>query len=287
MTSRRSHPRYVCGASFLTLAVGVFGASEGLAAESNPADADRPGLGVTKETAIEVCGPNGEHAYFDRLLCPDGSPVNYERIQNEGFRNAATSKADQEALRVQMLTSAPIPAGQKDFHMIGRFSVDCAGGRSILFVDRYHCPDPKDQGPPPWFSFTKDRGSSPPATAPGERGLGLVKTTAVEVCGPQGETDYLDRLRCADGGVVRFKRTGSMGLRNDPTSTEEDDAARKQVMSAGPIPAGQRDFHLVDGYSAACHEQTTFLYLDPYHCPDPKNQGSPPGFSLSAGRKVR
>ena len=78
-----------------------------------------------------------------------------------------------------------------------------------------------------------------------------------------------------------------MGLRNDPSTKLEEAAVQEQFKISGPIPAGQKDFHLIDGYSAVCREGKSFLYFDAYHCPDPKNQGPPPGFSLVDGRGSR
>jgi len=266
----------------VAVAVVAFGVQQARPAEAPPVERRTPGLGLSKETAIEVCGPNGEHGYFDRLLCSDGSVVGYERVGSAGTRNDPTTKADQEIMRTEMMTSAPIPRGQKDFHMVDRFAVECSAGRSFLFVDRYHCPDPAKQGPPPGFSFDESRPSAAPPAETGATGLGLSKTTAVEVCGPNGARDYLDRLRCPNGSPVRFQRRGSMGLHNDPGTNSEEDAARQQSMSAAPIPTGQRDFHLIDGYSADCPSRKSFLYFDAYHCPEPRHQVPPPGFSMAA-----
>jgi hypothetical protein len=265
----------------LVLAAAALGAPEGRAGGLPSTGQKQPGLGIVKQTAVEVCGPNGANLYFDRLRCPDGSVVRYERAGSEGFRNEPTSKADQEAARIEMMTSAPIPEGQKDFHTIDAYTVECSAGKSFLYVDRYHCPDPKDQGPPPGFTFDRGRAAGSPSTDSKPSGLGLAKQTPVEVCGPSGARDYLDRLRCPDGSAVRSQRTGSMGVRSDPSTKADEEAMRGQFMSSGPIPSGQKDFHLIDGFSAACAEQKIFLYLDVYHCPDPKNQGPPPGLSLA------
>jgi hypothetical protein len=272
MTSHRRGRSGACGSAILALAVGLISTHPSRAAE----------LGISRTAAIEVCGPNGEHAYFDRLTCPDGNLVKYEQIGMRGRRNDPASKGEEEAARYQALTSVPIPNGQRDFHMLDEYTVECTAGTTTLYVDRYHCPDPTDQRPPRGFSFLK--GQAPGATPPpGERGLGLVKELAVEVCGPTGEREYLDRLRCPDGGLVRSQRVGSMGLRNDATTNAEGDAARQQFTTAGPIPPGQRDFHLVDGFSAVCHDRKGFLYLDPYHCPEPTHRTAPPGYSLAQG----
>jgi hypothetical protein len=248
-------------------------------------EAARPGLGMTKESAIEVCGPSGDRAYFERLRCPDSSLVRYERMGSEGYRNDPKSKADEAALRQQMVTSAPIPTGQRDFHNVDGYTVECAAGKVHLYLDRFHCPEPKDQGTPPGFTFAKvGAAASPPRDGP-QSGLGLSKETPIEVCGPNGELEYVRRLRCPDGSGVRSQRTGNMGARSEVKTSEDWAAAQKQSESSAPIPAGQRDFHLLDGFTAECAERKSFLYLDPYHCPERQNQGPPPGFSVTSGAK--
>ena len=277
MTGRYGVRWHAAAAALLAFAAGARFTPDGRAAD----------LGRSRETAIEVCGPSGEHGYFDRLKCPDGSLVKYELVGLQGRRNDAASKAEQEAARTQMLTSVPIPSGQRDFHMLDGWSVECSAGPIVFYVDRYHCPEPKHQESPPGFAFLDDQAPGPAPAIPGERGPGLAKESAVEVCGPQGARDYLDRLRCADGSVVAYQRTGSMGARHDPTTNAEIAMMQAQFATAGPIPTGQPDFHVIDGYNAECRAQKRFLYLDPYHCPDPKNQAPPPGFSLTSGRKTK
>jgi hypothetical protein len=120
---------------------------------------------------------------------------------------------------------------------------------------------------------------------PKKSGFGVVKESAIEVCGPKGERAYLDRLACSDGGAVKYQRTGSVGFRNEPKSKQDEKAVQAQMMSAEPIKPGQKDFHMLDGYEVACGAVKTLLYLDMYHCPEPKDQGAPLGFSLANAGK--
>jgi len=263
----------------LGVGVGVVSAQDASSAGPSPAAGSPSVSGTTKATAIEVCGPNGEHAYFDRLRCPDGTFANYDRTGNVGFRHDPATPLEKDTARIEMMTSAPIPTGQTDFHMIGAFTVECFAGQTIVYVDRYHCPDPVNPGAP--LGFWLDPGRSAPPAPTDARGPGLTKGTAVEVCGPTGAREYLDRLRCPEGSTARSLRTGNMGPRNDPATKDDENAMREQFSTSVPIRSGQRDFHLIDAYSAECPSLTAVLYLDVFHCPDPKTQPPPPGFSLA------
>jgi hypothetical protein len=127
----------------------------------------------------------------------------------------------------------------------------------------------------------------PPSAQPKPSSLGMVKESAIEACGPKGERAYLDRLVCPDGSAVKYARTGSVGFRNEPKSKQDEKAVQAQMLGAEPIKAGQKDFHMLDGYEVECGAVKTVLYLDMYHCPEPKNQGAPPGFSLTSAGKLK
>ena len=127
----------------------------------------------------------------------------------------------------------------------------------------------------------------PASAQPKQSGLGMVKESAIEVCGPKGERAYLDHLTCSDGSAVKYERTGSVGFRNDPKSKQDEKAVQAQMLGAKPIKSGQKDFHMVDGYEVECGVVKTVLHLDMYHCPEPKNQGAPPGFSLTSAGKQK
>jgi hypothetical protein len=125
----------------------------------------------------------------------------------------------------------------------------------------------------------------PASPQPNQSGLGMVKENAIEVCRPKGERTYLDRLACSDGSVVKYERTGSVGFRNEPKSKKDEKAVQAQMLGNEPIKPGQKDFHMLDGYEVECGAIKTVLFLDMYHCPEPKNQGAPPGFSLTSTGK--
>src|SRR5690606_22705589 len=51
----------------------------------------------------------------------------------------------------------------------------------------------------------------PADTEPAPAGPGSARLTAVEVCMPEGERAYLERLRCPDGVAPAHRRAGSVG----------------------------------------------------------------------------
>jgi len=123
------------------------------------------------------------------------------------------------------------------------------------------------------------RAAPPEQAQSSDSGHGLSKESAIEVCRPNGEQAYLDRLRCPNGNAVRYKRAGSFGFRNEPKSPDDDQAVMEQMMGGAPT-AGQKDFHTVDGFDLRCKRQKLRVYLDMYHCPEPETQVTPPGFTL-------
>jgi hypothetical protein len=71
---------------------------------------------------------------------------------------------------------------------------------------------------------------------------------------PEGELDYLSRLRCSDGAAPRYERTGSR---------------------PEPGPYGK----ILDAYRVQCAgEKPRTLFLDMYHCA--QDARTPPGFTL-------
>jgi hypothetical protein len=120
------------------------------------------------------------------------------------------------------------------------------------------------------------------ATAP----LGESKESAIEVCMPQGERDYLSALVCSNGQRPTFSRSGSVGERfpipRDITSAQADRLLRQAM--GEPLRPGDVDHHVVDAYSIKCDGQNVVLYMDMYHCNRPAPKTAPNGFSLASGR---
>jgi hypothetical protein len=122
------------------------------------------------------------------------------------------------------------------------------------------------------------------ATAPPARtaGLGEIKATAIEVCRPQGQRAYLDRLQCADSGLApSYRRVGSFGDRSDPPqqlNTEQSAVALDQILTVRPLKPGEPDYHIIDGYEVVCGATKRMIYMDMYHCDKPPPSAVPAGF---------
>ena len=107
---------------------------------------------------------------------------------------------------------------------------------------------------------------------------GSTKVEAIEVCLVQGANYFLKDLRCADGKVPRFRRSGSGGPRNPLTKgfQRPDPMAR--------MKKGEADTHVVDLYEVICADKKHDLYLDMYHCGYPKPWAAPRSFSRPVAR---
>lgn len=121
------------------------------------------------------------------------------------------------------------------------------------------------------------------ASAPQHAALGETRQTAIEVCKPGGQREYLSRLVCSGGDTPTFKRLGSVGMRDElPDDANEKtllDAVEKS-MSFESQPAGSRHFHAVDQYELTCGAQKHLVFMDMYHCGVPAPKTAPPGLSL-------
>lgn len=130
-------------------------------------------------------------------------------------------------------------------------------------------------------------GSCATAPAGGEAALGETMAQAIEVCMPQGERAYIERMVCADGQAPAYKRLGSKGSRNPlpaNASKEEADKALQQIRARGaPLAPGETDYHIIDIYELNCRDKTHTLYFDMYHCPTPQATVPPRGFRFAGG----
>jgi hypothetical protein len=126
----------------------------------------------------------------------------------------------------------------------------------------------------------------PPAQAPSAGPPGASKASAIEVCLPPGEVDYLSRLVCENGQAPTFRRIGSFGTRTERPPNLSD--AEFMKLAAGSMPwlrgaalkAGEPDFHMIDGYELLCSEAKRTVYLDMYHCAAGPTAATPEGFRL-------
>jgi hypothetical protein len=114
--------------------------------------------------------------------------------------------------------------------------------------------------------------------------FGTTREQPIEVCRPQGEEEYLERLRCRSGVPPGYRRTGNVGPRN-PYPTVSDEKARRrlfdQALEFKAPPPGVPDIHILDGYEVVCGAEKTTLYLDMYHCDVPPPPFAPAGFVLA------
>ncbi|MCK6592912.1 MAG: hypothetical protein L6Q76_35610, partial [Polyangiaceae bacterium] len=119
-------------------------------------DAAAPMLGRTKEEAINVCQPMGQRAYLSRLRCPDGQPPRFGRRGNVGARNERKGSVTDEDLIRQMDMSRILGPGEIDYHVIDLYEVQCSDTTHEIFMDMYHCADPKTNKPPSGFTLAPE-----------------------------------------------------------------------------------------------------------------------------------
>jgi hypothetical protein len=93
--------------------------------------------GTTKQKAIEVCLPSGEHYFLQDLRCPDGKAPEYQRSGSVGSRNPMPE--DMEFDMSLMDPTHRLKPGEIDYHIIDRYEVKCRKKTHVLFLDMYHC----------------------------------------------------------------------------------------------------------------------------------------------------
>jgi hypothetical protein len=100
--------------------------------------------------------------------------------------------------------------------------------------------------------------SPPMVKVTGELGTA---TNPVRVLMPEGEREYLHRLRCANGSAPTFERQGSAGI--------------------GPYGK------ILDIYSVQCGTKSSSIYMDMYHCSE--EERPVPGFDIvpELGRRAK
>lgn len=108
------------------------------------------GWGTTKENAIEVCLPAGEHYFLQDLRCPGGKAPEYNRSGNVGSRNPMPQ--DLEFNMKMMDPTYKQKPGEADYHIIDRYEVKCPKKTHLLFFDMYHCGTVKPWLPPEGFT---------------------------------------------------------------------------------------------------------------------------------------
>lgn len=125
--------------------------------------------------------------------------------------------------------------------------------------------------------------TAPAQTAAADVAPGGAKASAIEVCMPGGERQYLSMLVCAGGQRPTFHRTGSVGERHPLPAGLTDKQLSAQLdrsLRGAPLEPGEVDAHVVDAYEVSCGEVKRQVFMDMYHCPQPAATVAPAGFSL-------
>lgn len=114
---------------------------------------------------------------------------------------------------------------------------------------------------------------------------GDTKATAIEVCRPAGQREYLSRLVCPNGAVPALRRAGSFGMRDELPPDASGAMLAEQIeksMSFAPHVPGTPHHHVVDGFEVACGEDKRMIYLDMYHCEGKAQDAVPARLTLRA-----
>lgn len=146
----------VVAVSFAATASGIW--ISGCATVSTSSNANESiaaaALGETKESAIEVCMPQGERAYLASLVCPNGKSPEFSREGSVGPRfdiPRDISEAEENKLMRQAL-GEPLQPGDVDHHFIDLYAVRCGRVSTRLYFDMYHCGQNQSSATPRGFT---------------------------------------------------------------------------------------------------------------------------------------
>lgn len=147
------------------------------------------------------------------------------------------------------------PAPQRSMaNMVNCWALDCDHANNCMILAR-------NAAPPPPARNCGEQGTAPimvdAATYAKRRGVGVtrfadIKTTVaepLEVCGIDGEVEWLLATRCNDGSAAYAS------------------SAVVQTSRDGWLGRGGRCESILDRYTVACPEQTYTMYIDRYICP--------------------
>ena len=98
----------------------------------------QPGIGLSKDRAVEVCLPPGEKAWLAQWRCPGGEMPQPHRLGSIGTRTQPVDPNDPRIL-LQMDPERPLQRGEPDFHIVDAVEMRCPGATYTLFLDMYHC----------------------------------------------------------------------------------------------------------------------------------------------------
>ncbi len=112
--------------------------------------------GESKQSAIEVCSPQGQRAYLSRLACPDGSNPTFNRVGSFGNRTAVppdTSPEQRQQILDRLIKRTPLQAGEPDYHVVDGYEVACGEVKRMVYMDMYHCDAPPAAVAPTGFTI--------------------------------------------------------------------------------------------------------------------------------------
>lgn len=139
-----------------TAALTLLFATGAAGAEAPAKVAAADSYGLSKEQAVEVCKPRGEHEYLARLVCPDSEHATFERSGNFGERTPLPDDLSDDAtnrLIEDMMGYKALQPGEADYHIVDGYEVACGETKIRVYLDMYHCDAPRPTRAPAGFSI--------------------------------------------------------------------------------------------------------------------------------------
>ena len=145
----------ISSSPWLLIAAGAVAALSSSCVTAPDSDAESPanaGYGESRRSAVEVCKPDGEHAYLARLVCPTGEQATFDRVGTYGPRNDLPEGQSVSDL-VASARRDPLQPGEVDYHAVDGYEVTCGASKQLIYLDMYHCHQPPPKDAPPGYSL--------------------------------------------------------------------------------------------------------------------------------------
>lgn len=101
-----------------------------------------PAYGTEENPVLCGGGPSGEREYLDRLRCPSGTPVRYERLGSHSTTNTAFLQRPGVSVHLGPRMSPRRAASYSDMKEVPldeyRLECECGYHRLNVFLDMYH-----------------------------------------------------------------------------------------------------------------------------------------------------
>ncbi|ALN83979.1 putative integron gene cassette protein [Lysobacter capsici] len=155
LTTHRAHHQGTAAMNLRTAALTLLFVTGAAGAEA-PAKVAADSYGLSKEQAVEVCKPRGEHEYLARLVCPDSEHATFERSGNFGERTPLPDDLSDDAtnrLIEDMMGYKALQPGEADYHIVDGYEVACGETKIRVYLDMYHCDAPRPTRAPAGFSI--------------------------------------------------------------------------------------------------------------------------------------